>query len=489
LGYFNEAKKELVRFGGEETTPKPEKDEVVVFKSFFKAGLRFPLNKMIADVLKKFGIYLHQLTPNAIVRLSVYIWALRSQGVEPFAEGFCRVNELHYQTKARGDGLHENFGCYNFAYHKSTKFPVISYRSKWPAGWKSEWFYVKVDEDKEKLFQSPLELILGETRPQCNMTPGSPSQIALAEFRVIADHIGTRDLVQEFLAFRVFPTLKEWEMLKLKGEKKKGEFVRLPYHYKFKKHFKVPCQEWLDTIEVMCNEILDNYSKKEDQLMTATFGTRPKRRLNRVMDALDFEYPDYERLDKDAEGQKIAGALNKDDEEQPKKKKLEPEPKTGVSKKRKAIAPKQKAIDEEEESAATPSATEVEEILKVMTKSLPVKLSPLGAHLTKLFQKKKEPAKTKKAARPKKQRIITVTKVIEGTPPGASTLKAPAIESTTATEAAPSEATAAEAATTEDIHLEITIADIDKILLNMAAEEAAAATEETMAQSSRRRKK
>jgi hypothetical protein len=73
LGYFSEAKKELVRFGGEETTPKPGKDEVVVFKSFFKAGLRFPLNKMIADVLNKFGIYLHQLTPNAIVRLSVYI--------------------------------------------------------------------------------------------------------------------------------------------------------------------------------------------------------------------------------------------------------------------------------------------------------------------------------------------------------------------------------------------------------------------------------
>jgi hypothetical protein len=76
LGYFNEEKKELVRFGGEETTPKPGKGEIVVFKSFLKAGLRFPLNKMIADVLKKFGIYFHQLTPKAIVRLSVYIWAL-----------------------------------------------------------------------------------------------------------------------------------------------------------------------------------------------------------------------------------------------------------------------------------------------------------------------------------------------------------------------------------------------------------------------------
>jgi hypothetical protein len=76
LGYFSEARKKLIYFGGEEITTKPEKDEVVVFKSFFKAGLRFPLHEMIADVLENFGIYLHQLTPNAIIRLNVYIWAL-----------------------------------------------------------------------------------------------------------------------------------------------------------------------------------------------------------------------------------------------------------------------------------------------------------------------------------------------------------------------------------------------------------------------------
>jgi hypothetical protein len=50
-------------------------------------------------------------------------------------------------------------------------------------------------------------------------------------------------------------------------------------------------------IETMCNEILGNYTKKADQLMTAAFGTRLKGRLNRVMDALNFEYPDYEKLD------------------------------------------------------------------------------------------------------------------------------------------------------------------------------------------------
>jgi hypothetical protein len=60
----------------------------------------------------------------------------------------------------------------------------------------------------------------------------------------------------------------------------------------------------MEMIETMCNEILDNYTKKEDQLMSAAFGTRPKRRLNRVMDALNFEYPDYERLDRGARGVK-----------------------------------------------------------------------------------------------------------------------------------------------------------------------------------------
>jgi hypothetical protein len=76
LGYFGENDDELVRFAGEEIIPEPKEDEVVVFKSFFRAGLRFPLYEMIGEVLKKFEIHLHQLTPNAIVRLSVYIWVL-----------------------------------------------------------------------------------------------------------------------------------------------------------------------------------------------------------------------------------------------------------------------------------------------------------------------------------------------------------------------------------------------------------------------------
>jgi hypothetical protein len=74
LGYFGKNDDELIRFAKDEIVLEPRDDEVVVFKSFFRARLRFPLYEMTDEVLKKFEIYLHQLTPNAIVRLSVYIW-------------------------------------------------------------------------------------------------------------------------------------------------------------------------------------------------------------------------------------------------------------------------------------------------------------------------------------------------------------------------------------------------------------------------------
>jgi hypothetical protein len=257
----------------------------------------------------------------------------------------------------------------------------------------------------------------------------------------------------------------------------------------------------LDTIEVMCNEILGNYSKKEDQLMTAAFGTRPKQRLNRVLDALNFDYPNYEQLGGDAEGQKrkrIASILDKEgtklakkNKEISEKRKPSPEPKIAAPKKRKAASPKLKTSGQEEEAPATPSAAEVEEILKVMTEPLPIKLSPLTPELTKFFQKEKEPSATESPTKPKKRRIIQVADVIHQTPPPTSVSKIPFIESAGTAEtvatgaeatrveatraATEAEATGAETETAEDPNLETTLGDIDNILLKMAEEEAAAA--------------
>jgi hypothetical protein len=54
--YFHDIS--IVRAGGESIVPLLEADEVVVFKRFMKVGLRFPVHKMLVEVLKTFEIYL-----------------------------------------------------------------------------------------------------------------------------------------------------------------------------------------------------------------------------------------------------------------------------------------------------------------------------------------------------------------------------------------------------------------------------------------------
>jgi hypothetical protein len=157
--------------------------------------------------------------------------------------------------------------------------------------------------------------------------------------------------------------------------------------------------------------------------MTAAFGTRPKRRLNRVMDALNFEYPDYERLSKGVEGpnrkrvvsvmSRQAARMVKEDEKTLKKRKSSPESKVTTSKKRKTTTLEPEMAEIEEGAPSTPSAAEVEEILKVMTESLPIKLlSPLGPQLTKLLQKKNEPSAAKKAVGPKYEGLLLLCKLL-----------------------------------------------------------------------------
>jgi hypothetical protein len=53
-------------------------------------------------------------------------------------------------------------------------------------------------------------------------------------FDIVCSFIGTRDLIQEHIAFRVWPLVKKWEMPKETVTKTgKGELVRLKYTFRY----------------------------------------------------------------------------------------------------------------------------------------------------------------------------------------------------------------------------------------------------------------
>jgi hypothetical protein len=123
----------IVRVGGDNTAPAPKENEVIVYRSFLKAGLRFPLSRFLVEVLKIFQIFLHQLTPEAIIRMGLFVWAVRSQGLEPSTNCFCSMHELLYETKATGkEQYHNNFGCYGFIARSNASYPVTTFRKRWP---------------------------------------------------------------------------------------------------------------------------------------------------------------------------------------------------------------------------------------------------------------------------------------------------------------------------------------------------------------------
>jgi hypothetical protein len=72
-----------------------------------------------------------------------------------------------------------------------------------------------------------------------------------------------------------------------------GVTVRLKYTFRFREKFDELDDDWLNCIEATNDELLGAYSKAEDNALSAAFGGRGKKRLNRVFDAIGFIYPDY----------------------------------------------------------------------------------------------------------------------------------------------------------------------------------------------------
>jgi hypothetical protein len=251
------------------------------------------LSKFVVEVLKTYKIFLHQITLEAIIRMGIFVWAVRSQGLEPSAKCFCNMHELLYETKAIGkEQYHNNFGCYGF----NASHPVSTFRKRWHGAWMEEWFYVKNDlktrEDIKEVIMRPIWSHFGLRRPKVEID--DVAEACQKAFSTVCSFIGTRDLIQEHIAFRVWPLVESSEMPKETiTDSSEGGLVRLKYTFRFGDKFDEPNDGWLKCIEATSDELLGAYSKTEDNALSAAFGGRNKKRLNRVFDAIGFVYPDY----------------------------------------------------------------------------------------------------------------------------------------------------------------------------------------------------
>jgi hypothetical protein len=173
-----------------------------------------------------------------------------------------------------------------------------------------EWFYVKNDlkarEDIKEIIMRPIWSRFGLRKPKVEIDEAA--EACQRAFSTVCSFIGTRDLLQEHIAYKIWPLIDSWEMPKETiTNPSEGGLVRLKYTFRFGDKFVEPDDDWLKCIENTSDELLGAYSKSEDNALSAAFGSRKKKRLNRVFDAIGFVYPDYRYPPR---GQKRKGATS-----------------------------------------------------------------------------------------------------------------------------------------------------------------------------------
>jgi hypothetical protein len=229
--------------------------------------------------------------------MGIFVWALRSQGLEPNAKSFCSMHELLYETKPWGkEQCHNNFGCYSFIARSGSSSPVPTFRKRWPGDWTKEWFYVKnylkAREDIKDIIMRPIWQRFGLHKPKVEIDEAVEE--CHKAFGLVCSFIWTRDLVQEHVAYRIWLLLADWEVPKESiSNPHEGGLVRLKYTFRFRDQFIEPDDDWLKSVEATSDDLLGLYSRAEDNTLSAAFGNRKKKRLNRVFDAIGFMYPNY----------------------------------------------------------------------------------------------------------------------------------------------------------------------------------------------------
>ena len=99
-----------------------------------------------------------------------------------------------------------------------------------------EWFYVKNDlkarEDIKEVIMRPIWSRFGLQRPKVKIDEAA--EACHKAFGIVCFFIGTRDLILEHIAFRVWPLVENWEMPKETITKSgEGELDRLKCTFRY----------------------------------------------------------------------------------------------------------------------------------------------------------------------------------------------------------------------------------------------------------------
>jgi hypothetical protein len=206
----------------DEQIPTPRDGEVVVFWDFFVCGLRFPCDPVLPAILDAFSVKIHQLSPTSFLEVSKFIWILKTFGCNPSIDAFARFYELVIIPEVvKGEDrqfYHSQHACCTFNTRRQNTRQGITRiliapccKSSLTDDWRSHWFYLKVDMPKLSCPIAPLAAV--------NVAKFNQRALGIRScenaFHLASTILGGREIIEEFVAARVWPISSGWSPTEL----------------------------------------------------------------------------------------------------------------------------------------------------------------------------------------------------------------------------------------------------------------------------------
>lgn len=285
-----------------EANPELHPDECIVFQDLFTAGLRFPCQDFLEDVLKAFKIQMHHLTPNGVVRLAQFVWAVKSLEANADIGAFCELFEMHTQYKTfelDNQVITKYFGCCSFKTACNAVQISLATKNNLADGkWSRYWFYHKVpmveDRDpatKKMVKKYPLasKMVIENFELLPSLPPSMISKTAVKAYRATTSLQCARDIVEEYVAARIWPLKKGWAFLHFFPKKIRGINYKYPDRDFCRPAIFSSDEEFVKSVESRADDLLGKYLQSEKNNIDKILGPDYKR-LNRVFEVAEVDY-------------------------------------------------------------------------------------------------------------------------------------------------------------------------------------------------------
>jgi hypothetical protein len=230
----------------DEQTPASEDGEVVVFRDLFTCGLRFPCDPILLAILDAFSVKIHQLSPNSFLEVYKFIWIMKTFGCNFRADVFARFFELVIVPDVikvdDGQFYEAHYTCCTFNTRRQntrrgiTRIQIAPCcKTNFTEDWSSYWFYVKVDmsaipgyEGPAHPLSSPIEALTTVCTAEYNHRAAEIRSCENA-FYLASTILGGRDIIQEFVAARIWPISYGWAPTKIVNFNVKWAAQEVPF--------------------------------------------------------------------------------------------------------------------------------------------------------------------------------------------------------------------------------------------------------------------